>query len=195
MVFARTATVSAVSLSFSICLVRAQSGLSPERLQVIQQTMTNVQQEAIGKLPPPVQLTLSGGALNFLHLATAWPKIQQSLGRGDNAAKLAELQAALQAQGSAKPVSSSGPISVSNPASDFVLSIMGGFTQSETSTAWCSSNVVVGFNGQGSFFESLLFGPGGISITGAGASTDGGRSFQGYRLHQSRPECLYHLHS
>jgi hypothetical protein len=55
---------------------------------------------------------------------------------------------------------------------------MGGFTQSETSTARCGSNVVVGFNDQGSLFESLLFGPGGISLSGAGTSTDGGSSFR-----------------
>ena len=61
----------------------------------------------------------------------------------------------------AEPAAVSFPIS--NPSTDFLFSLMAGFTQSETSTAWCGNHVVVGFNDSGSFFESLLFGPGGAS--------------------------------
>src|SRR5262249_282127 len=57
------------------------------------------------------------------------------------------------------------------------FSLMAGFTQSETSTAWCGNHVVVGFNDSGSFFESLLFGPGGASFSGASISTNKGASF------------------
>jgi hypothetical protein len=69
------------------------------------------------------------------------------------------------------------PVPVSNPASDFVLSIAGGFTQSETSTAWCGDNVAVGFNDSGSLIESLLFGDGGLSLSGVANSTDRGATF------------------
>src|SRR5205823_8930544 len=74
-------------------------------------------------------------------------------------------------------LSVSGPISVNDPSTDLLFSVLEGMTQSETSTAWCGSGVVVGFNDSGSFFETMLFGPGGISFSGAGASTNGGSSF------------------
>ena len=53
---------------------------------------------------------------------------------------------------------------------------MAGFTQSETSTAWCGNHVVVGFNDSGSFFESPI-GPGGASFSGASISNNKGASF------------------
>jgi hypothetical protein len=71
MLFAPIAGVPAVSFLLSICVAQAQTGPSPERLNAIQQTMANVKQEAISKLPPHLQMTLSGSALNFLQLATA----------------------------------------------------------------------------------------------------------------------------
>jgi hypothetical protein len=74
------------------------------------------------------------------------------------------------------PISAPVPVSLSFP--DFFFSRMAGFTQSETSTAWCGSNVVVGFNDSGSINETLLFGPGGISGSGASISNDGGFSFR-----------------
>jgi hypothetical protein len=179
MLLARIAGVSATSLSFFVCLAHGQTGPSPERLNAIQTRMANMKQGPIGKIPPRLQKALSSGSLNALQLSTAWPNIQQSLGQGDNAAKLAQIQAALQGRHrSASRVVSAGPIPVSDPSTDFLFSLHTGFTQSETSTAWCGSNLVVGFNDSGSFFESLLFGPGGASFSGAAASTDGGSSFQ-----------------
>src|SRR5262249_47858076 len=52
-----------------------------------------------------------------------------------------------------------------------------GFTQSETSTAWCGNNIVTGFNDSGSILESLLFGPGGVSGSGASISSNKGLTF------------------
>ena len=66
---------------------------------------------------------------------------------------------------------------VSNPATDFVLSQTAGFTQSETSTAWCGNIVVVGYNDSGSLFETLVFGVGGLSFNGVARSIDRGRTF------------------
>jgi hypothetical protein len=70
------------------------------------------------------------------------------------------------------------PVPVSNPTADFLFSISTGFIQSETDTAWCGNNVVVGFNDSGSLLESMLFGPGGSSDSGVGYSTDQGASFR-----------------
>ena len=67
---------------------------------------------------------------------------------------------------------------MSGPSTDFVFSVLTGFTQSETSTAWCGNNVMVGFNDSGSLPESLFFGTGGLSFNGVALSTDQGRSFQ-----------------
>jgi hypothetical protein len=178
MLSARITGVSVTSLYLLVCLAQAQTGPSPERLNAIQTRMGDIKQQAIGKLPPNLQKALSGGALNLLQLTRAWPELQEGFGKGDNAAKLAKIQAALEARGSAHPVVSSGVIPVSDPSSDFLLSIMGGFTQSETSTAWCGSGVVAGFNDSGSLLESLLSGPGGLSFSGAGASTDAGSTFR-----------------
>jgi hypothetical protein len=74
--------------------------------------------------------------------------------------------------------SGSGPIPVNDRSTDLLYSLLEGMTQSETSTAWCGSAVVVGFNDSGSFLESTLFGPGGLSFSGAGISTDGGNTFR-----------------
>jgi hypothetical protein len=178
MLFARMAGVSAVTLSFSIYIAAAQTQPNPERLQAVQQRTATVKQQAIGKLSPHIQKALSGGALNFLEFATHWQNIQQSFGEGpNNEPQIAQIQAALQNGSRSTSIVSSGPIPVSDPSTDFLFSVMGGFTQSETSTAWCGSNVVVGFNDSGSVFESLLSGPGGLSFSGAGVSTDGGNSF------------------
>jgi hypothetical protein len=177
MLLARIAGVSVVSLSFSIYIAQAQTP-SPERLQAIQK-MATLEQQVAGKLSPQMKKALSGGALNFLQFATAQQRIQQSLREGVSQAQLAQIQAGLQNRTrSSSSVISSGPIPVSDPSTDFLFSVMGGFTQSETSTAWCGSNVVVGFNDSGSLFESLLFGPGGASFSGAGTSTDGGNTFR-----------------
>ena len=70
---------------------------------------------------------------------------------------------------------------MSNPNTDFLSSRVTGFTQSETSTAWCGSNVVVGFNDSGSVIEtfgSLLAGINGLSVNGVALSTDEGHTFQ-----------------
>ena len=67
---------------------------------------------------------------------------------------------------------------MSDPDSDFVFSVLSGFTQSETSTGWCGDNVVVGFNDSGSVLESLASGAGGLSFNGYAHSSDRGASFR-----------------
>ena len=57
------------------------------------------------------------------------------------------------------------------------LSQDAGFTQSETSTAWCGNNVVAGYNDSGSFLESLVLSFGGLSFNGVARSTNRGASF------------------
>jgi hypothetical protein len=66
---------------------------------------------------------------------------------------------------------------VSDPSVDVLYSGMEGFTQSTTSTAWCGSNVVVGYNDTGSYYDSLYYGPGGSSFDGLSRSTSKGVRF------------------
>jgi hypothetical protein len=177
MLLARIQGMSAMTLSLLICTAAtAQVQSSPERLTAFQQQL-GVMQQNVSKLPPKFQKALSGGAQNMLAAANALKNMPAAMSQED---KLAALKAALQsrrASASTSNGSASGPIRVSDPSTDLLFSVLEGMTQSETSTAWCDSGVVVGFNDSGSFLESLLFGPGGVSFSGAGASTNGGNSF------------------
>jgi hypothetical protein len=76
-------------------------------------------------------------------------------------------------------VLSQAVVPVNNPSWDFTLSLLGGFTQSETSTAWCGNNVVVGYNDSGSRVRTALLDPqAASSYNGVAVSSNAGRSFQ-----------------
>jgi hypothetical protein len=177
MLLAKIQGVYAMTLSLLICTAAiAQAQSSPERLKAFQQRLGLMQQN-ISKLPPRFQKALSGGAQNMLAAAQAL----QHMPPTPDQDKLAALKAALEsrrASVSTSYSSGSGPIPVNDPSTDLLYSLLEGMTQSETSTAWCGSGVVVGFNDSGSVLETLLFGPGGLSSSGAGASTDGGKTFK-----------------
>ncbi|HEU4415143.1 MAG TPA: sialidase family protein [Candidatus Angelobacter sp.] len=70
-----------------------------------------------------------------------------------------------------------GIASVSDPSTDLDFSAYDGLTQSETHTAMCGNQVVVGFNDSGSVIQSFFFGSGGLSFSGAAVSSDGGKTF------------------
>jgi hypothetical protein len=93
---------------------------------------------------------VSGGTLNALNVAQHWNTLKASLGQPTTATGV-----------------SLAAISVT-PGS--LPSRVGGFTQSETSTAWCGTNAVVAFNDSGSFFETL--GTPGISLIGFAQSSN-----------------------
>jgi hypothetical protein len=78
---------------------------------------------------------------------------------------------------------------VSNPKADITFSSMLGFTQSESSTAWCGSNVVIAYNDSGSFPESFFLGPGGLSFNGYSTSNTVGVKYtdQGFLNPSSDP--------
>lgn len=77
----------------------------------------------------------------------------------------------------ADSLKAAGIASVSDPSTDLDFSAYDGVSQSETHTAMCGNQVVVGFNDSGSIFQSFFFGPGGLSISGAAVSSDGGKTF------------------
>jgi len=126
-------------------------------------------QSFYNKLSPQQQKMLSGSALNFFHVVKEWPElqgralqIQKALGSG----QLPSANVSSQLSLTDVPTTLS-PVRVSNPATDFKYGLSGGFTQSETSSAWCGTHVVVGFNDSGSFWQS------GFATNGANLSVNG----------------------
>jgi hypothetical protein len=71
------------------------------------------------------------------------------------------------------------PVLVNDAALDYEFTRFSGFTQSETSSAWCGDHVVVGFNDSGAFVRSVVENVGGASFTNAAVSHDRGRNFVG----------------
>jgi len=156
----------------------AQTGDVPERLSAMRQKLDQVASVLDG-LPLESQKRLSSGAQNLLKLAHGWEQVEGPFAvnpapqDAGSDARRSNLPAV--ADPSIDPTAVSFPIS--NTSADFLFSLMAGFTQSETSTAWCGDHVVSGFNDSGSFFESVLFGPGGASFSGASISSNKGTSF------------------
>ena len=162
-----------VCLAGLLAASAALSQATPDRLNAITANMKQL--KAVGQqLPETYRKALSGGAQNALQLANVWDEVGPRLGR------------ALSQSGgvrtpfsnSATPNGSATTVEVSNPSNDFAFSVQTGFTQSETSTAWCGNHVAVGFNDSGSIPESIFFGPGGVSVNGVALSPDQGKSFQ-----------------
>lgn len=148
-----------------------------DRLAAVKERMQQLSQK-MPHMPDQLRNALSGSTQNFLRsVETSNTKLELEPREGVDLRALAPSQ--LAKANAPRPFTTvSGPIPVSNPFPDLFFSRMTGFTQSETSTAWCGSNIVVGFNDSGSRIESLLFGPGGLSFTGVSVSSDGGLSFR-----------------
>ncbi len=145
---------------------------SPERLQAIGARLAQI--KALSeRMPANLKRVLSSGALNLFQFADKFDDAQ----RGLNRLQPASSAVTPQQSGLAAPLlATDGVARVSNPAQD-VFSVLSGFTQSETHTAWCGNNVVVGFNDSGSFFESLVANVGGLSFNSVARSTNQGASY------------------
>ena len=141
-----------------------------ERLTAIRARMQQSKQ-FFQRMSEAQRKVLSGGALNYFHLVNNWDSLEKTLADEKWSGLNQPEQTLLQA------TAPGDPVPVSNPKTDFLFSVSGGFTQSETSTAWCGNNVTVGFNDSGSFIESMLVGPGGLSFSGAAYSTNQASSF------------------
>jgi|SRR5579864_186509 len=149
---------------------------------VIQAQVTKEQIEAVGanlrapqafyhNLSPKQRKMLSGAALNFFQIVDRWPDLERQILAG-------QLPDFFPTPASSDIKTGPAPVKVSNPATDFVYGPSSGFTQSETSTAWCGNNVVVGFNDSGSYWESgfaTTFAH--VSLNGWSNSTNQGGSF------------------
>jgi len=70
-----------------------------------------------------------------------------------------------------------GMVPISSPAFDYTLSRGGGFSQNDTSTAWCGQNIVTGYNDSSALLQTLNNAGGGLSFSGVAHSEDSGKTF------------------
>src|ERR1700736_2442038 len=119
--------------------------------------------EASQKIPASHRSLLSGGMQNFLQMAKDLTEPHLKAGIGDDGGvftpptksqllNLARRNALI----ASSPVGFGGTIRVSNPTLDYVGSVVTGFTQSETSSAWCGNNIVAGYNDSGAYLRTAL---------------------------------------
>jgi hypothetical protein len=143
----------------------ASTPTAQQQLDALSQQMKRLN-DLSARLPSSVKASLSGGAQNMLSLAAHWDELGLSNGLA--------LNAPLPQQAASAPLP---PGLVSDPRQDLKVSRMAGFTQNETSTAWCGSTVVVGYNDSGSFLETFPVPTIGLSFNGYSRSADGGETF------------------
>jgi hypothetical protein len=172
------------------CLLLVQRGNAQQEVQGQNRSSGAQRMEQLAKrseqarkvfeaLPPQHRRVLSGAAQSFLNLAMRGGETDGELGQALPNRSVGPSRAGANTQ--ALPLSAGGDsaqrlIPVNDPSTDFNSGILGGFTQSETSTAWCGDTVVVGFNDSGSIGETIPT-PGGLSVNGLARSTDMGGTF------------------
>ena len=165
--FGRNVTLFAFMIGFGVIATSyaEESRLVAAKARAVQITAV------LETLPPAQRRVLSSAAQNILQFAHKDEALESPSTLAQEASQLAAIR-----NSPATPAASM-LIPVNDPRTDFLFSIMTGFTQSETSAAWCGTNVSVGFNDSNSLLQTLLLGPGGLSFSGSAYSTDGGRSF------------------
>ncbi len=128
-------------------------------------------------LPERAQQLLSPGGQRLVELGKNWDRWEELLQQARS--RLGERRSPVVHGEEAVGPKILAPKVVSNPSVSVDLrSRMFGFTQSETSVAWCGTNVVTGWNDSGSQLEQALVSPtGSFSFNGRGRSTTKGTSF------------------
>src|ERR1700730_12181723 len=114
----------------------------------------------------PVRLSAAGR--NLFSLADRWPTVRERLINGSEAPAAPMEPAQSRAPGAALML----PIRATNVRN----SRYSGFTQSETSTAWCGNNLVTGFNDTGAEVTTMASGRG-LSNDGYAFSSNRGATF------------------
>ena len=143
-----------------------------------------------GKFGPNFTNKLSFGGASMLHMAKVLSDAKIMEGATAPQRKLAAQKALARLRASkgaisqfaseqAEETQAATAVPINDAGLDFQLTRLSGFTQSETSSAWCGDTVVAGFNDSGAFIRSVVEGVGGSSFTGVGVSQNRGRSFTG----------------
>ena len=152
---------------------------APKRLDAVNKVLDQVKAFS-QRVPEESRQRLSGGALNLIKLAERFDQIAPGLSQAPaELGRPPDVLPPRNVEKGALGILSLEPQQVSDPSTDVAFSSFAGFTQSETATAWCGDNVVVGFNDSGSVFETgaLPRAPMGMSFVGFARSTDKGGSF------------------
>lgn len=135
------------------------------------------------KMGPKFTDHLSSGGATMFHVARTLSNSALLRGMNSPQARAAFAKAAARAAGAARPQGSAPgiglPVPVNDASLDFQFSRFAGFTQSETSSAWCGNTIVAGYNDSGAFIRSVLEGVGGQSFNGVAVSQNRGASFTG----------------
>jgi hypothetical protein len=164
------------SLSLGLVLLVAGVPVSSAQVDAARLKTLNArmqqQLKMFNRFPASHQQLMDGNS-NMAHVAGVLKNMQPALLKPMSRPAFSAL---LKAQVAAP--AGSGVSSVSNPATDLDFSAFEGFTQSETSTAWCGNNVVVGFNDSGSFLQTVVNGTGGAAFSGVASSVNRGASFK-----------------
>jgi len=140
-------------------------------------------QELEKRFGPHFAARLSSGGANAFQAARMLSKLQ-SRGvarppRHANTEMLSNSRAKLLA-GSVSGARAIFPVIVNDPSFDYDSTRLTGFMQSETSSAWCGNNIVVGFNDSAAFTHTAIDGQAeAISLSGVSVSHDRGNSFVG----------------
>jgi hypothetical protein len=143
--------------------------VDPARLQAIRARL-DVTRQSFEQLPPKHQALLDG-ASHAVQISRNFDRITPGLLSAKSPRSRGDL-------GRSAAATDPNVSSVNDPSTDLDFSGFSGVTQSETHTAMCGNQVVVGFNDSGSLLQTLFFGTGGIGISGAAVSSDRGRTFQ-----------------
>jgi len=169
------AVLTAAALSVSLFARSSTAQSSFDRKAFVKKFL-----DASANIPAKHRSLLSSGMQNFLAYAAA-VNADHAKNANDGGTLNIPARALNVAKASAQVTGSSGPggtIQISNPALDFIGSVTSGFTQSETSSAWCGNSVVAGYNDSGALLRTIGVNPlGAASISGVSFSTDGGRIF------------------
>jgi len=134
---------------------------------------------------PHFEMRLSSAGANAFHTARALSRLQARgmvrQPRHTNGEMMANARAsALAMQGARAMKQAAFPVLVNDPNFDYDSTRFSGFSQSETSSAWCGNSVVVGFNDSAAFVHTAVDQQAAaISLSGVAVSHDGGSTFVG----------------
>jgi hypothetical protein len=181
-------TVKSMLSTLALCFVQGVVLVSTAAAQTHNAAKSHVGmahlQELEKRFGPHFAARLSSGGANAFQTARMLSKLQ-SRGvarppRHTNGEMMANSQAKLLAGGGGGTGAHAFPVIVNDPAFDYDSTRLTGFTQSETSSAWCGNNIVAGFNDSAAFTHTAIDGQAeAISLSGVAVSHDRGNSFVG----------------
>lgn len=173
-----------LALNFLLLFLLLMAGASAQRTAKGHAGVSHLQ-DLEARFGPQFAARLSSGGANAFQSARMLSKLQARgvalQPRHINAGMMANAQAQLLAMTNGqRSTRSTFPVMVNNPNFDYDSTRFTGFTQSETSSAWCGNSVVVGFNDSAAFTHTAVDGQAAaISLSGAAVSHDGGNTFAG----------------